>query len=375
MGVERKPAEVFPPGEYLKDELEERGWSQLEFAEIIGRPVRVVNEIIAGKVQVTPKTATEIGAALGTSAQFWLNLETYYQLSKIEPPAERISRTATLHAKFPVREMIKRGWITPSSNLDVLEARVLDFFGLTSVNDEIRLNHAARRNTKKDLSLLQKAWIARVKKIASAIQVGKYSDAALRAGLERLEALMTEPEEIRHVSRILAECGVRLIVVEPVPGSEIQGVCLWINNNKSPVIGLSLKYDRIDNFWFNLRHELEHVLRHDGMDAPMVDLNPLDVEDVENVEAEMAANAAASEFCAPTKEIAHFVARLDPIYTEQSLLGFSKIVGRHPGIVAGQIHNRIRRYDIYKKHLVKIRHILTQTAITDGFGRSYPAEL
>src|SRR5450631_1345697 len=61
MGVERKPAEVFPPGEYLRDELEERGWSQLEFAEIIGRPVRVVNEIIAGKVLVTPKTATEIG--------------------------------------------------------------------------------------------------------------------------------------------------------------------------------------------------------------------------------------------------------------------------------------------------------------------------
>lgn len=375
MGVERKPAEVFPPGEYLRDELEERGWSQMEFAEIIGRPVRVVNEIIAGKVQVTPKTATEIGAALGTSAQFWLNMENYYQLSKIEPPAERISRAAILRARFPVREMIKRGWITPSSNFDVLEARVLDFFGVTSVNDEIRLNHAPRRNTKKEVSTRQKAWILRVKKIAGAIQARQYSDAALRAGVERLEALMTEPEEIRHVSRILAECGVRLVVVEPIPGSEIQGVCLWINNNKSPVIGLSFKYDRIDNFWFNLRHELEHVLRHDGMDEPMVDINPLDIEDVDNVEAEMAANAAASEFCAPTKGIADFVARLDPIYTEQSLVGFSKIVRRHPGIVAGQIHNFIKRYDIYKKHLVKVRNILTQTAVTDGFGRSCPAEL
>jgi HTH-type transcriptional regulator/antitoxin HigA len=79
----RMPAEVFPPGEYLRDEIEGRGWSQTEFAEIIGRPMRVVNEIIAGKVQITPKTAAEIAAALGTSPQYWMNLETAYQLGKV----------------------------------------------------------------------------------------------------------------------------------------------------------------------------------------------------------------------------------------------------------------------------------------------------
>ena len=64
-----EPAEVFPPGECLKDALENLGWTQTEFAEVIGRPTRVVNEIIAGKRSITPETARELAAGLGTSAQ------------------------------------------------------------------------------------------------------------------------------------------------------------------------------------------------------------------------------------------------------------------------------------------------------------------
>lgn len=375
MNVDRRPAEVFPPGEFLRDELDERGWSQLEFAEIIGRPVRVVNEIIAGKVQITPKTATELAAALGMSAQFWLNLETSYQLSRVSPPNERIAREAALRGRFPVREMIKRGWITASENYDVLEARILRFFDLTGLGDDISLSHAARRNTRKDRSTLLWAWVFRVKQIASAVQVGKYSQASLRATLPKLELLMTEPEEVRHVPRLLAECGVRLAVVEPMPGADIQGVCFWINDNKSPVIGLSLKYDRIDNFWFNLRHELEHVLRGDGKDDPVMDINPFDLDGTDDAVAENAANTAASDFCVPTKKMNDFIARLDPIFTESSLLGFSGIVHRHPGIVVGQIHRKTNRFELFKKHIVKIRHTLTETAITDGYGKSCPADI
>lgn len=108
---DRRPAEVFPPGEFLKDELDERGWTQTEFAEIIGRPIRAVNELVLGKRAITPETANEIAAALGTSAHFWMNLDAAYQLSKIRPASERISREAALRERFPVREMKKRGWI------------------------------------------------------------------------------------------------------------------------------------------------------------------------------------------------------------------------------------------------------------------------
>lgn len=81
--VMRRPAEVFPPGEILRDELEERGWTQTDLAEIIGRPVGLVNEIIKGKRGISPETAREFSAAFGTSPEFWMNLDAIYQLSRI----------------------------------------------------------------------------------------------------------------------------------------------------------------------------------------------------------------------------------------------------------------------------------------------------
>jgi HTH-type transcriptional regulator/antitoxin HigA len=80
------PAETFPPGEFLRDELDARGWTQVEFAEMIGRPPRAVNEIIAGKRSITPETAHEFADAFGTSAQLWMNLETAWQLARGRVP-------------------------------------------------------------------------------------------------------------------------------------------------------------------------------------------------------------------------------------------------------------------------------------------------
>ena len=70
----RKPAEVFAPGEFLRDELEARGWTQQELAEILDRPPRLVSEIISAKRAITPETAKGLGEAFGTSAEYWMNL-------------------------------------------------------------------------------------------------------------------------------------------------------------------------------------------------------------------------------------------------------------------------------------------------------------
>ena len=176
---ERIPAEVFPPGEFLRDELEARGWTQTEFAEIISRPTRLVNEIIGGKRGITPDTARALAAALGTSAQIWMNLETSYQLSRAAPALANIARAAQLRERFPVREMIKRGWIEASENIEVLEGRVLDYFEIGSVNDNVSFSHAARKNYRDEKTDLQLAWLFRVRQLARALHVPKYSAKAL----------------------------------------------------------------------------------------------------------------------------------------------------------------------------------------------------
>lgn len=368
--MERVPAEVFPPGEFLNDELEARGWTQTEFAEIIRRQPRVVNEIILGKRAITPETAREIAAALGTSPQLWLNLESAYQLGRTPQPdnVEAISREAKLRDKYPVREMIKRGWIQSSENYEVLEQRVLNFFCVSNLDEEPSLVHAARRNYSSDLSELQLAWLFRVKSLACAHQVPKYSERGLRMCVPTLESLMISPEAVRDVPKILAECGVRLIIVEPIPGSRIDGVCFWVDEAKAPVIGLTMKGDFIDRFWFNLRHEIEHVLRHDGKDKVVIDDFESDQANVSD--AEKAANEAAAEFCVPQKALRDFILRHDPMYGTPNFIGFSKIMKRHPGIVAGQLQRHIGRPELFKKFQARVRDFLIQTAITDGYGHS-----
>lgn len=367
------PAEVFAPGEFLSDEIEARGWTQTEFAMLIRRPLKVVNEIISAKKAITTETAREIAAALGTSPQYWLNLETAYQLWKTAPSetAEVISREAKFRERFPIREMVKRGWIGPSQNFEVVEKRVLDFYGISKIDEEPKLMaHAARRNYQEDLNRFQEAWLFRVKQLAAVMRGPKYSAQKLRDALPRLESLMLEPESVRHVPEILAECGVRFVIVEPIPGSKIDGVCFWLDGGKTPVIGLTLKGDFIDRFWFNLRHEIEHVLRGDGKDRPVVE----DFDETANSTnpAEVAANDAAGEFCVPRKALKDFVLRHDPMYSTASFIGFSKILKRHPGIVAGQLQRNISRPELFKKFQARVRELIVDVALTDGYGRQIP---
>ncbi|MEA2551983.1 MAG: HTH-type transcriptional regulator / antitoxin HigA [Fimbriimonadaceae bacterium] len=79
-GNELRPAKVFPPGSSIRNELEARGWSQKQFAQLLGRPAQYVSELLNGKRQITIEAARELEAALGPSAQFWLGLESHYRL-------------------------------------------------------------------------------------------------------------------------------------------------------------------------------------------------------------------------------------------------------------------------------------------------------
>ncbi|KAF0844263.1 HTH-type transcriptional regulator/antitoxin HigA [Methylovorus glucosotrophus] len=366
----RVPAEVFPPGEFLKDELDARGWTQVEFAEIIERDTRIISEIITGKRSITPETAIALGEALGTGPEFWLNLESQYQLSKVRPKENFISRKAKLHDRFPVREMVKRGWVDASQNIDLLENQVFKFFNITSINDSVQFSHAAKKTSYDSQTMLQHAWLFRVKSIAKTLLIEPYSEKKLKAVLENLSSLLLSPEEIRHVPKLLADCGVRFIIVEALPGSKIDGACFWLDKD-SPVIGMTTKKDTIDNFWFVLRHEIEHVLLKHGQDKECLDEDlGLETEDIPP--EEKLANRAGAQFCVPQDQLANFYDRVNPFFSDQKVTLFAKKLNLHPGLVVGQLQRRLNNYAFLKKYQVKVRHIITSSAVTDGFGQIYP---
>jgi HTH-type transcriptional regulator/antitoxin HigA len=364
-----------PPGRLLEEELEARGWTQTDFAEIIGRPPRVVNEIIAGKRAIMPATAKEIAAALGTSPELWLNLESRFQLARTRVEESRISRRAALRGRFPVREMTKRGWISKSPNIEEEENAVFSFFGVRSIEERPQFLYAAHRtNGGTELTPVQEAWICRVRQLAQRMTTVEWDPNRSDIVLERLKGLRQEAAEIRHVPRILEDAGIRFVIVEAFQGSRIDGVCLWLSDSQ-PVIGLTLRYDRLDHFWFYLAHELEHVFRGHGKEEPILDSEP-EADSLSNSDPALAAddyeehcaNDAATDFCVPRAEFENFILRVSPLFSEAKVIGFAERIGVHPALVVGQLHRRFKQYTILRKHLVKVRHLIAGLAPTDGFG-------
>lgn len=365
----RVPAEIFPPGEFLRDELEAREWNQQELADILNRPPRLISELIAGKRAITPETARGLSDAFGTSAEYWMNLESQYQLSKLRIVNDHVARKARLYSKFPVREMLRRNWIRASENVEVLEQRFCDFFAIPNMDAEPVLNHNAKKtNATMEASPLQLAWLFRVRSMALQQQVPSYSKEKLLVAVEKLKTLILAPEETRNVPRFLAESGVRLVFVEPMAGSKLDGACFWLDDNK-PVIGMTLRYDRIDNFWFVLRHEIEHVLREDGKaeNKAVIDTD-LGADNHELPECEVRANEAGAEFCVPGNQLENFIARVQPYFSEQKVLLFAQRINVHPGLVVGQLQRKLGRHDFLRKHQVKVRTFILPSADADGWG-------
>lgn len=375
------------PGQLLSHLIEIRGWNQRVVAIILGIGESVINKIISGHRSVDAEMAVKFESIFNVDANVFLELQKVYDLAKAritaQPDPTRATR-ANLFGGLPITEMIKRRWVDVDDIKDVpkVEAALEKFFGVKSIG-EIEFLPQAHAAKKTQVSIEatphQLAWIYRVKQIAGEILVAEFSEAAVSTALLKLEALMASPENVRKVPRILSECGIRYVMVESVGSAKIDGVCLWLNN-VSPVIGMTLRYDRIDNFWFVLRHEMEHVLRGHGRESEIVILDTeLEGEragtGVNVSEEERQANAAAADFGVSKKMIDKFISRKSPYFKEADLLGFAHTYQVHPGIVVGRLQHETGRYDLFRNHLVKVRNKIAPSAMTDGWGEAVPVDI
>jgi HTH-type transcriptional regulator / antitoxin HigA len=367
------------PGFFIREELEARGWSQRDLAYILDTPEQAVNMIISGKRGISSDMAKALGEAFEVNPEFFANLQKLYDMSKAKEPDPGIARRARLQNAYPVREMIKRGWLE-NTDAALLEIQMARFFSVSDISEvaHVQLAHAAKKSQYyEEIPPEQLAWLFRVKQIAKATPVARFSDKALRDWRDKFKRFLVDPEEARHVARGLSECGVRFVIVEGLPSCKIDGVCFWLDA-ASPVIGMSMRHDRIDNFWFVLAHEIEHVLQRHGMEQEVIDVDLCSdaAQAHGSVDHEEAvANSAAAEFCVSQREMASFIARKAPYFSEKDILGFARRVQVHPGIVVGQIQKRTGRWELLRKHLVKIRQYVLPSAMVDGWGHVAPISL
>lgn len=358
------------PGQRVKALLIELGWTQTELAHVLGLPAATINQITQGKRPISASMAKLLGVALDRPALEFADLQARWDLSQAPEPNDEVRTRALAQSRFPIRAMAKRGWISSGPGAST-HNELCRFFGVNSLEQMGTIGHAAKKSTEGDLTGEQLVWLYRVRQIAKEMIPGEYTPEKLREAIGAFSKMRSDPDTIRSVPRLLNNAGVRFVVCETLPGSKIDGVCFWLDD-KSPVVALSLRFDRIDNFWFVLRHECSHVLHGHGKDGAIIDAD-LDSGIVSSVdEEERIANSEAMEFCAPSKELNDFYLRKRPFFAEREVLAFAKRIQVHPGLVVGQLQRKMGRFDFLRKHLVGVKTTLGASMMMDGWGDLVP---
>lgn len=368
------------PGQLIAELLRERGWTNRILAMVLDVSEPIVSKMVGDKRPVDAAMALSLAEVFGIPAQRFVDLQSSYDLAKAtiehRPDPKRAIR-AEVYGSLPVAEMVKRGWVEveDSRNPELVESALCRFFKVNRVEDAPVFAFAAKKtDVGGDATPAQLAWLHRVRTIASEMVIGPYSPQRVEEAITKIAPLRSHPEHMARIPRILAEAGIRFVVVEGLPGGKIDGVCFWLDQ-RSPVVGMSLRFDRIDNFLFVLRHELEHVRRRDGLQRPVIDIDLGRQADNELEEQERIANEEAREFCVPKRDMDAFIARKAPYFSERDLIGFAKTLKVHPGLVAGQLQFRTGKFTHFRSHLAPVREFVLPSAEVDGWGNIHPIEM
>ncbi len=341
------------------DELEARGWTQGDFAEIVGRPLQAVNEILMGKKAITPETAVLFSRALGTTPEFWLNLESSYRLDllhKEERKPDHVTRKSKLYSKAPVKELIRRRWIKPTKSPEQLETKVCTFLGISNLDEEPAIAANFKKSDKGVIdtpSLI--AWVRKAEMEASKLSCKPFDSAKLNDALPELVRLSGEEKAMAEIPDRLCGLGIRLVFVPHLPQTRVDGAAFWLDK-KSPVVALSLRMDRADNFWFTLIHELVHIQDDSRGEAGYLDK---DIMQEPQNQKEKQVNQKTRDLLIPPAQFRNFMTKNKPFFSRSVVLNFARDIGIHPAIVVGRLHyEEALPYTHLRNVMGKVRPVL-----------------
>lgn len=336
------PEVVSPPGETLHEILEDRGMSQAELAERMGRPKKTINEIVRGKAELTPETALQLERVLGVPSPFWGNLERNYR-DNLARAAERarLKEHGAWPNTFPIAQMAKLGWIEQKSSSVEMVASLLDFFGVTSVEKwrtcygEPAAVFRLPKRFKPSIPALA-AWLRQGERMAQDIECGEFDGNAFSAALVEARRLTTE-EDIAALQTALpdlsSKSGVAVVFVPELKGSRACGATRWLSPQKA-LIQLSLRYKTDDHLWFTFFHEAGHILLHGKRDSFVEGNGGWGDEEKEDE-----ANRFAADHLITRARMDELLA-LSP-FTRPKVRAFARRIGVAPGIVVGRLqHDR-----------------------------------
>ncbi len=340
------PLEAPSATDAIRFRMEQMGLKQKDLAAMLGGKSRV-SEVLSGKRPLTLAMARALHTKLQIPADILLGKDDAELPDAIDPAA------------FPVKEMHKLGWFEKWKGLDWqrvkgdAEEMLQEFFGQFSAPRHFAFNRAGfREGVEPDAHALH-AWRCRVitqaaERSLPSFESGKITPATL-SGLAQLSRFKDGP---RRALEWLESLGLPVVIEQHLPKTYLDGAALW-GVGQRPVIGLTLRHDRLDNFWFTLFHEVGHVLLHLGKNHEgfFDDTESGDHSHLEEEANDFALNRLIPEW--EWRRIQH-VKLADEIRAEAKRLKID------PSIIAGRLRRQANDYRIHRTLVGqgKVREIL-----------------
>ena len=334
------------PIEAIKFRMEQLGLNQQGLVPFIGSKSKV-SEILNKKRPLTLSMMRSLHQNLGIPAEIFLQ-KTGGSFPKTIPHIE-------WHL-FPLKEMSKRGWIHPIKNLkDSAEEAMRLFINNCCPNGKkieacFRENSGNRMNAKTDSYALN-SWCIRIMVLAQKnTPLRKFDHANFTSdSLREIGKLSFFDEGPLLAREFLEKHGIHLIIERHLPKTYLDGAALLLEDS-TPVVGLTLRYDRIDNFWFCLLHELAHIVLHLGKENQNLFLDDMDVRtsgrgkknDIENE-----ADSLAIKSLIPNKVWSTAAAKSNP--TKKNVLELAEYLKIHPACIAGRIRFEKNNFRLLSK--------------------------
>ncbi len=263
------------PGDTLAEHIEYIGMSQAELADRMGRPKKTINEIIRGKAQITPETSLQLERVVGIPADFWMKKEQNYRLRLAEiDEAEKLLDDTDRIRRFPLKEMIQKGWIICEKGLEHEKNALLSFFRVASLQAyesvfEQQLYAAAYRMSEKCSKdpYAMAAWLRQGERQAEPLKAALYDRKAFEEALLDIKTRLVVKDEgfMGELQERCLQAGVKVVFTPFLKKAPLNGSTRWMND--TPLIQLSDRFKRNDIFWFTFFHEAAHILKHNKKDV------------------------------------------------------------------------------------------------------------
>ncbi|WP_301103202.1 HigA family addiction module antitoxin [Propionivibrio sp.] len=333
------PDWVAVPGESINDLLEERGWTQADLATRTGFTTKHVNLLLKGKAPITEETALKLERVLGSTARFWLNLETQYR--------EHLARQVSIKAlsehtawlkELPLGDMVKFGWVRKVTDKAQQVFECLRYFGVAEVSawrEQYESPVAAYRAAEKLIRTpaAVSAWLRQGERKAEDMRLAEFDRDKFEVALKLIRGLTTESNPKVFLPKLIelsARVGVAVVLAPAPKGCPVSGATKWLGSTKA-LIMLSLRGKTDDKLWFSFFHEAGHLLKH-GKRMTFLDILG---EDGLNPQEEKEADVFARDWLIPQVEYRGLLSQ--PLIGERKIKEFAKRIGVAPGIVVGRL--------------------------------------